>query len=68
MITGEICPRCGNDDFYELDCGPDSYEDDISYTSEKCTKCGLWYDGWNGRWYVDVDNWRDVEDAEEYVK
>lgn len=39
------CPRCGCEDFKEVDCGPDSWEDDISYTSEICKQCGLWYYG-----------------------
>ena len=60
------CPRCGGTEFTEFDCGPDSYENDIFYTSYKCKRCGLWYDSWREKWYVGVDSWRDVEDAEEY--
>lgn len=63
----EPCPRCGNTTFDEIDCGPDSYEDDIFYISQRCTKCGLWHSGWTDKWLIDVDNWRDEEDAEEYV-
>lgn len=61
------CPRCGGTDYAEVDCGPDGYDDDITYESEVCENCGLWYDGWVGRWFVDVQSWRDVGFAEEYV-
>lgn len=64
-MDGE-CPRCESTEFVELDCGPDSYDDDIAYTSYKCKKCGLWYDGWVDKWFVNVDYWQEVEDAEEY--
>ena len=63
----DVCPRCGCKDFDEIDCGPDTYDDDITYTSYKCTSCGLWWDGWVDKWYIDVECWRDVEYAEEYV-
>ena len=63
-----ICPRCGNTDFVEVDCGPDSYDDDIFYISDICTSCNLWHSGWTDMWLVDVENWKDEEDAEEYTK
>lgn len=63
----EACPRCGGVEFHEVECGPDGYDDDVTYTSYVCSKCELWYDGWNGRWYVDVTSWREVEFGEEYV-
>jgi len=33
MECPEKCPRCGGIEFRELDCGPDTYDDDITYTS-----------------------------------
>jgi ribosomal protein S27AE len=60
------CPRCGSTRFREVDCGPDTYEDDIFYISQVCTNCGLWLSGWTDRWLVDVESWRDEEDAKEY--
>ena len=62
-----LCPRCGCSNFREIDCGPDGYDDDITYTSEICENCGLWWDGWANRWFIDVTYWQEVEDAEEYV-
>lgn len=61
-----ICPKCNNTTFHEIDCGPDSYEDDVFYISYKCKKCGLWLSGWTDKWLLNVDNWLDEEDAEEY--
>jgi hypothetical protein len=61
-----ICPRCGSSDFREVDCGPDSYEDDIAYSSDICNSCGLWHSGWTGKWLVDVKSWVEEEEAEEY--
>ncbi len=61
-----ICPRCKGTEFEEIDCGPDGWDDDITYTSEKCTQCGLWHDGWDENWYIDVDSWVEVEVAEIY--
>lgn len=55
------CPRCGCEEFREIDCGPDGYDDDITYTSEKCKACGLWHDGWVDKWYIDVDSWVELE-------
>ena len=60
------CPRCNGEKFREIDCGPDSYEDDISYVSELCEKCGLYHSGWTGKWLIDCENWIDEEDAEEF--
>jgi len=60
------CPRCGSTEFLDLDCGPDTWDDDVTYISYKCEKCGLWYDGWHNKWYINVDSWQEVEEAEEY--
>lgn len=65
---GEFCPRCGCEELDEHDCGPDGYDDDIAYTSYSCDECGLWYDGWRGRWLINCDSWIDEEDAEIYKK
>lgn len=62
-----VCPRCGGKEFTEHDCGPDGYDDDIFYLSWSCDACGLWFDGWDDKWYIDVDNWTETEDAKEYV-
>ena len=62
-----ICPRCGESDFDEVDCGPDSYDDDVTYTSYRCQGCKLWYDGWVNKWFDDIESWRDTEDAEEWA-
>lgn len=60
------CPRCGGKDFLEHDCGPDTYDDDITYTSYQCKSCGLWYDGWRDKWLIDVECESDEEGAKEY--
>ena len=65
------CPRCGNTAFSERDCGPDSYDDDITYTAYICNKCGLWFDGWVDKWLINedgsnLDSWREAEDAIEF--
>ncbi len=62
----DICPRCGGNDFYEIDCGPDGYDDDITYGSNICNKCGLYHSGWTDKWLVDCDNWTEEEDAAEF--
>ena len=62
-----ICPRCGNTEFSERECGPDTYDADITYTSWICTQCGLWYSGWTGQWLIDCESWRDEQDCEEYI-
>lgn len=61
-----ICPRCHSVIFREVDCGPDTYEDDISYTSDVCVICGLWKSGWTGKWLVGVVTWTDEEHAQEF--
>ncbi len=60
------CPRCGNTSFTKLWCGPDSYDNDITWTSYVCTKCELWYSGWSERWLVDCDSWTEEDTSEEY--
>jgi transcription elongation factor Elf1 len=60
------CPRCGCTEYDEHDCGPDGYDDDITYQSESCKDCGLWHSGWTDKWLIDVDCWSDEEDAEEF--
>jgi len=62
----EKCPRCGGTEFREIDCGPDGYDDDITYTSEICRACCLYHSGWTDKWFVDCETWTDEEDAEEY--
>ena len=56
-MSEEKCPRCGGTEFREYDRGPDTYDDDITYTSEECVKCELWRDGW-------TDKWSDGEDGD----
>ena len=60
------CPRCKNKQFKEVDCGPDSYEDDVFYISDICTKCGLYNCGWTDNWLIDCKSWVEEESAEEY--
>jgi len=72
MTEPKKCPRCGNVKFNERDCGPDGFDDDISYVSFICTKCGLWFDGWVDNWLVDengsnIEDWQDSEDAKEFM-
>jgi len=63
------CPRCGNDkEFEERDSGPDSFDDDISYTSYICKKCGLFNDGWVDKWFKDTECWSEVDDDNEFIK
>lgn len=61
-----VCPRCGGTDFREIDCGPDGYEDDIVYSSDICTSCGLYHSGWSLLWLIDCDNWQDEDGATEF--
>ena len=61
-----ICPRCNSASFRDIDCGPDGYDDDITYTSNICNNCGLWFDGWRNKWYADCECESDVEHCEEY--
>jgi hypothetical protein len=69
MITDTdlTCPRCGGRDFEEHDCGPDGWDDDVTWISEVCTHCRLWYSGWTEQWLIDCAVWTDEEDAEEFV-
>ncbi len=60
------CPRCKTEQFKEIDCGPDSYEDDIFYISYICIKCGLYNSGWTDKWLIECSSWIEEEDAEEY--
>jgi hypothetical protein len=62
-----LCPRCGATEFEERDCGPDSYDDDIAYTSYVCKGCALWFSGWTQKWLVDVTTWQEEDDALEFV-
>jgi ribosomal protein S27AE len=64
----EQCPRCGGLEFREVECGPDNYENDITYRSDICSNCGLYYSGWSNKWLVDCENWLNEEGAEEYIK
>jgi ribosomal protein S27AE len=54
------CPRCHGTDFTEIDCGPDSDDDDITYmsfiyTNHLCQRCGLFHEAWDDKWYLDQD-------------
>lgn len=51
-----ICPRCGHNEFTEHDAGPDTWEDDISYTIYVCEKCGLQYTTWSDKWFVEDED------------
>ena len=66
MKDAILCPRCHSKEFAEIDCGEDTYDFDLVYMSERCKVCGLWHDGWCDNWYIDVESWRDIEDAEIY--
>ena len=66
MEEWEKCPRCGGEDFRTVDCGPDTYDDDITYTSEICNKCGLWYSGWTDKWLINCEYWQEEEDSKEF--
>lgn len=63
----DACPRCGGTVFTEHDCGPDSYDDDVTWAAWSCNTCGLWYSGWSDTWYVDVEWCQDEEDAEAFT-
>jgi hypothetical protein len=63
----QVCPRCKSKDFREVDCGPDSWDDDIAYTSEICQKCGLYLSGWTDKWLIDCESWIEEETSEEYT-
>lgn len=61
------CPRCKNGDFEEKTCGPDSYDDDVTWTAYVCKKCGLWYSDWSNKWLIDCEYWQDESECEEYI-
>ena len=50
----EKCPKCGKD-MIELDGGPDSYDDDISWVSDYCEDCRYGHHGWTDEWIEDCD-------------
>lgn len=56
MSKPKECPHCKGFVFREVDCGPDTYEDDISYLSYECAACKLWFDGWQGKWLLGIDS------------
>jgi hypothetical protein len=62
------CPRCNGIKFIEHDCGSDSYDDDICWSSQSCEVCGLWHSNWTDKWYIDCASWRDEDDAEEFIQ
>lgn len=62
-----ICPRCGGKQFEQIDCGPDGYEDDITYISDICEGCGLYHSGWTDTWLIDCNSWQEEESADEYI-
>lgn len=64
--SGELCPACFGTNFIEHDCGPDTYDDDITYTSHECSACGLWFDGWRDKWLVDVHDSLEEDGAKEF--
>jgi hypothetical protein len=65
-VPGETCPRCGGTEFRQLDCGPDSYEDDRFWFSYQCRACELWWDGWEDKWLVDCKTWLEACTARVY--
>jgi C4-type Zn-finger protein len=60
-FDGAECPRCKGTDFREVDCGQDSYDDDITWTDTICNTCGLRHDGWNEKWYTDIEERTEYE-------
>jgi len=66
MSAHDVCPRCGGKVFRELDCGPDGYDDDITWTATICLGCGLWHSSWLDKWLIGVESWQDEEDAKEF--
>ena len=54
-----FCPHCKCEK--ELDEGPDSYEDDISYTSYVCNTCKIYCNGWTDDWYEEGTRWQEVD-------
>lgn len=67
ILFGGKCPRCGGEDFTEHNCGSGRWEDDITYTSYSCDKCGLWYGGWLNKWLKNCNSWSEEETAGEYI-
>lgn len=65
-MSALTCPRCNSVKFEHIDCGADSYDDDISYTSSICTACGLYHDGWHDRWLLNCAGCGGEEFATEY--
>ena len=70
-MTELKCPRCDGKEFWDRDCGPDSWDDDIYYLSYVCKKCELWFDGWVDDWLIlkdgtNVKCWQETEGAIPY--
>lgn len=64
------CPRCKmNQDFYEIDDGPDVADEKFSYFSYNCEICYIHLDGKNKNWYSseDVSCYLHVEQAIPYM-
>ena len=50
------CPKCKrNQEFYEIDDGPDVDDDSLTYFSYNCQICNLHLDGNNKNWYNGED-------------
>jgi predicted nucleic acid-binding Zn-ribbon protein len=65
------CPRCGGTVFKEVDAGPDTFDDDVTWTAHKCQSCGLWYSEWLEKWLINSDGtnlniWQEEENAMEF--
>jgi len=45
------CPKCKNEEFEKVTHNG-TYNNDLSYTSYKCVKCGseIWKNIWTGKW------------------
>jgi len=57
-----FCPHCKcKREFDDLDEGPDSYEDDISYTSYVCNTCQIYCNGWTDDWFEEGTRWQEVD-------
>ena len=52
----EKCPKCGKE-MELLDGGPDTYDDDITWSSGYCEACRYGYHGWDDKWIEDCDRW-----------
>ena len=55
MTEQEKCPTCGGTEFYDRDGGPDTYEDDITYTDRVCSSCRTYEHGWTDEWLTEDD-------------